>query len=416
MRVKNLYKPYEIELLEADQYKAKSQVNTFFEMVFILEGTGVQIINDHQLPYGPDKLFLIFPRDSHGFEIQETTRFVFIRFNQGYLNSQPREWLQKLEYIFHNHDHLPGCILKTVTDKPTIRILTEALLREQQSGGPHQSQVMQQLLNTIITVAARNIALFQQADHYQSSQPLSLLGYVHEHIYTPQALRVEKLAAYFNISPTYVSQYFKRETGESLQEYVNAYRLALIESRLAYTNQRLGEIATEFGFTDTSHLNKLFRKSKGVSPSGYRKKRKPGRTELLEFTPDHAQALREIYLEGRRHAFPWMPADSYGLGDFDLAVEGEKILVALHDQVVVGFVSWWEPDNFVHCLYVDPAFHGRGIGTRLLSECLDRIGRPAQLKCVAANNAAVQFYLQQKWTVASQGNCDEGTYLLMVHS
>ena len=127
------------------------------------------------------------------------------------------------------------------------------------------------MLNTIITIAARNIALFQQANDYQSAQPLSLLGYIHEHIYAPEALRVEKLAAYFNISQTYVSQFFKRETGESLQEYINSYRLALIESRLRHTNQRLGEIAAQFGFTDSSHLNKTFRKARGLTPSKFRK-------------------------------------------------------------------------------------------------------------------------------------------------
>lgn len=136
--------------------------------------------------------------------------------------------------------------------------------------------------------------------------------------------------------------------------------------------------------------------------------------EIVAYTPEFADALRQIYLEGRRHAFAWMPADAYQAGDFDNAVKGEEILVALHDRVAVGFVSWWAPDNFIHCLFVDPAFQGAGVGTRLLNACLDRIGRPARLKCVIANRAAIRFYLRQKWTVVSQGSCDEGAYSLML--
>jgi len=271
MKVKNLYQPYEIELLEADQFNARHYKNSFFELVYVLEGTGIQLINDYELPYGPDKLFLLFPQDRHGFEISGKTRFVFIRFNESYLRTQPKEWLQKLEYIFHNHDHLPGCILKTVTDKPLVRSLVEALLREQQLPGPSGAEVTQQLLNTVITIAARNITLIQHAKAYHPGLPLSLLGYVHHHIHSPEALRVEKLAAYFHISPTYVSQYFKRETGETLQNYISHYRLALIESRLLYTHARLDDIAAEFGFADSSHLNKTFKKLKGISPSSYRK-------------------------------------------------------------------------------------------------------------------------------------------------
>lgn len=271
MKIKNLYTPFEISLLEADNYIVQQHKNTYFEMVYILEGKGIQIINSHSLDYSPNKLFLLFPQDTHGFEIKETTRFFFLRFNESYLKTQSKEWLQKLEYIFHNHDHLPGCILKNVDDKQLIRALVEALLREQNREGVYQAEVLQQLLNTIITIAARNIALIHTAENYRPIQTLSVLGYVHQHIYSPEALKIEKFATYFNISPNYMSEYFKRQTGESLQQYVNNYMVLLIENRLLSTSYRLSEIAAEFGLTDVSHLNKFFKKHKGISPSEFRK-------------------------------------------------------------------------------------------------------------------------------------------------
>jgi len=84
-------------------------------------------------------------------------------------------------------------------------------------------------------------------------------------------LKVEKIAAHFNISPTYVGEYFKSRTGESLQQYITSYKLRLIETRLRYTDMQMNEIVHEFGFTDASHLNRLFRKYKGVSPSAFRR-------------------------------------------------------------------------------------------------------------------------------------------------
>lgn len=274
MQIKNLHRLFEIGLLEADNYTAQEHKNTYFEMVYILDGEGTQIINNHQLAYSPNKLFLLFPQDTHGFEIKETTRFFFLRFNESYLKTQPKEWLQKLEYIFHNHNHLPGCILKNVSDKELIRALAEALLREQTRSDANQLEVMQQLLNTIITIAARNIAMIHTAKQYHPTQSLSVLGYVHQNIYIPEALKIEKFAAQFNVSPNYVSEYFKRQTGESLQQYINSYKLQLIETRLLHTSCRLNEIVTEFGLTDVSHLNKLFKKYKGISPSEFRKRAK----------------------------------------------------------------------------------------------------------------------------------------------
>lgn len=242
-------------------------------MVFILEGKGIQHINQHQLPYVPDKLFLIFPEDLHSFEVQETTRFFFIRFNDSYLKSQSAEWIKKMEFIFHTHNHLPGCILKTVADKPLVRAIVEALIRETGSGHPQRSFVMAQLINTIITLAARNITL-QGNQTTQKQIPgaaLPLLNYIHEHIYDPERLKAEKMAAHFNISPNYISEYFKKAAGEGLQQYITTYRLKLIETRLRFTDNRIGDIAYEFGFTDESHLNRIFKKYRGQNPTAYRK-------------------------------------------------------------------------------------------------------------------------------------------------
>jgi AraC-like DNA-binding protein len=271
MQVKNLYLPFEIGLFETNAYTAKEHRNTYFEMFFILDGKGIQIINQHQLEYAPNKLFLMFPQDTHGFEVKEKTTFFYLRFNESYLKTQTKEWLKKLEYIFYNHNHLPGCILKNTEDKPLIRALAEALLKEQNGQNLYKQEVMQQLINTFITIAARNIALLETAEQYHPTQPLSVLGYVHQNIYFPNALKIEKLASHFNLSPNYMSEYFKKQTGETFQQYINSYRMKLIETRLVYTNFRLNEIVNEFGLTDVSHLNKLFKNHKGMNPSEFRK-------------------------------------------------------------------------------------------------------------------------------------------------
>lgn len=273
MEIRNLYEPFELGFIETNEYEVREHKNTFFEMVFVLEGKGVQIINNHKLPYGSDKLFLIFPQDTHRFEISTTSKFFFIRFNQSYLKTQAKEWVQKLEFIFHNHNHLPGCILKTITDKPLVRALIEALIREHINQQPQQQEVVKQLINTIIIIAARNIVLMPAAATARpaSQNAMQLLNYIHQHIYEPGNLKAEVISKHFNVSPKYISEYFKTQTGQSLQEYIMEYKLKLIETRLRFTDMRISEIVHELGFTDTSHLNRLFKKSKGISPSEFRK-------------------------------------------------------------------------------------------------------------------------------------------------
>ncbi len=273
MERKHLYHPFEIDFLETQEYVAKEHKNSFFEMVFILEGEGIQMINNHKLPYSNNKLFLIFPEDKHGFEVHSPTKFFFIRFNDGYLKSQSEEWIHKVEYIFHNHNHLPGCILKNVIDKPLIRALVEALMNERTNQFPQQNEVVAQLINTIITIAARNITLMDKVILKNANQEgtIALVNYIHQHIYSPDELRAEKMAEHFNLSLTYISEYFKKHVGINLQQYITDYKIKLIETRLRFTDMRINEIAFEFGFTDESHLNRIFKKYKSKSPTEYRK-------------------------------------------------------------------------------------------------------------------------------------------------
>jgi len=273
MEIKNLYEPFEIDFLEIDDYIAQEHRNTFFEMVFVMEGKGTQSINGHQLPYTSNKLFLLFPKDIHSFEVHEPTRFFFLRFNDSYLKTQSKSWIQKLEYIFHNHNHLPGCILKNKSDKPFIRAMAETLLREQSNNHPNKQEVIQQLINTMITFAARNISLMTPsiAQNTPDQESIRLLNYIHQNIYEPELLKAEKIAASVHVSPNYISEYFKNKIGQNLQQYITDYKMKLLETRLKYTSMQINEIVTEFGFTDASHLNRLFKKYKGINPSEYRK-------------------------------------------------------------------------------------------------------------------------------------------------
>lgn len=273
MDIRHIYQPFELAYLEADRYEARRHRNTYFELVFVLEGEGVQIINEHRLPYAKDKLFIIFPEDTHDFEIMSTTRFCFIRFGREHLRTLGKEWLRHLEYIFHHHHHLPGCILANRPDKPLTRALVEGMLREQEGGAPHSGEVTAQLLNALITIAARNIRLLAPLPGKKDlgGRATALLHYIHENIYLPEALKAEKIAEHCHVSPAYISEYFKNKTGTGMQEYIMNYRMKLVETRLRYTEMQVSEIVEELGFSDASHLNRLFRKYSGMAPGAFRK-------------------------------------------------------------------------------------------------------------------------------------------------
>lgn len=87
MKRENLHQPFEICFSELDESQLKEHDHTFFELVYILSGTGIQWINNNKFPYHDGHLFMITPGDIHSFDIHTTTKFVYIKFNDIYIHS-----------------------------------------------------------------------------------------------------------------------------------------------------------------------------------------------------------------------------------------------------------------------------------------------------------------------------------------
>ena len=126
---------------------------------------------------------------------------------------------------------------------------------------------------------------------------------------------------------------------------------------------------------------------------------------------DHP-ALAEIFLRARIDAFTWVPPSSHALEDFAEQTEGELIHLAENDDgEILGFISVWEAENFVHHLFVAPEHQRKGVGSALLDELSSRRSGPFTLKCVAANGGALAFYREQGWRGIGSGVTSEGRYL-----
>lgn len=124
-------------------------------------------------------------------------------------------------------------------------------------------------------------------------------------------------------------------------------------------------------------------------------------------------SLRALFLDARRAAFHWRPAEAFRLGDFDQQTQGEHILVATDEAgAVTGFVSVWEPDAFIHHLYVAPERQGRGIGHALL-RAAGWPGGSLRLKCLARNAGALAFYRAHGFVETGQGTGEDGDYVVL---
>jgi AraC-like DNA-binding protein len=282
MLIQHLFQPFEIEHVTLDQCPISLHKHTFFELVYIVEGTGIHHVNQQSIEYKAEYLFLILPQDEHFFEVTTTTTFIFIRFNDVFIKGQKAnnaysnlgDWADKFDFIFQHNNSLPGCILHNRSDKPLVKSIAESIIREYENPQQFHQELVQLLINTLLTIVGRNIynTIPEEIKRGKKEDTaLDIINYINENIFTPDKLNLDHIAGNFNISPTYMSEFFKKHTGQGLIQYITTCKIRLVEARLQYSDMRMSEIAHELNFTDDSHLNRVFKKHNGVSPSEYRR-------------------------------------------------------------------------------------------------------------------------------------------------
>lgn len=275
MQIENMYTPYEIEVEIVDDCPLRNNVLNFFQIVYIVSGQGKQWVNDHVTDYIAGDVFLLIPEDKYSFDVEKTTEFLFIKFNNFYIHDKKlgSENVQRLEYILNNTSRRMGCVITNSSDRGLVKSLTRTISMENSSQKLYSKDMVQQLINTLIMVIARNMAIHLPAgiNETTDTKVVDILQYIQSHIYYPEQLKLAVIAETLGFSETYISRFFKKHTHETIQQYITNYRMNLIENRLKYSDMRVGEIAYELGFSDESHLNKFFRKQKHIAPGEFRR-------------------------------------------------------------------------------------------------------------------------------------------------
>lgn len=74
-----------------------------------------------------------------------------------------------------------------------------------------------------------------------------------------------------NMSPKYLSDLLKKETGKSTQDHIHQYIIEKAKNKLLNSKQSASEIAYNLGFEYPQYFSKIFKKKTSLSPSEYRR-------------------------------------------------------------------------------------------------------------------------------------------------
>ena len=136
-----------------------------------------------------------------------------------------------------------------------------------------------ELLNSLETIASLQFHMVvEYAEKVKrlrlGKSPSKLLidvsNYVQNHLSEP--IDIEKLSQAMYLSRTYLAMKFKKETNQTLTEYIMQEKMDEAKRLLRYSNKPLSTISAYLGFSSQSHFSNVFKKYTKLNPNEYRTK------------------------------------------------------------------------------------------------------------------------------------------------
>lgn len=88
------------------------------------------------------------------------------------------------------------------------------------------------------------------------------------------AIGLNEVSEAVHVTPPYLAQLFKQETGHTVGQWITQKRLSQACTQLLHTSQPVSQLAETLGWSDTTHFIRQFKKYIGQTPAAWRKNQK----------------------------------------------------------------------------------------------------------------------------------------------
>lgn len=141
--------------------------------------------------------------------------------------------------------------------------------------------------------------------------------------------------------------------------------------------------------------------------------RDPAAYDIHLAAPAELVEAAQLYERVANETLYWLPPASQTAARFLQYAQDETVWVATAGGRVIGLAALYEPESFLHSLYVDAAWRDRGVGLALLDHVAARAAGPLSLKAQARNLAALRFYAREGFREEKRGEEDGAVWILL---
>lgn len=277
---KNLLEPdFPFHLGFSDNLEFPPHWHEEIEIVYMVEGNMQVGHNNETYLLGPRDILLIGRGNVHHFiSPVEYNQSVIIQFGLSLFGSfssiiRDVQFVRPLlEYPKKSNTNI-DCEAHGAIEEQILAMIQEH--KEKKEG--YQMALKARLLDLAV-IMLRQVPMqsFSSRERNRQISRLKRLDRVFAYIDSnyDKKLTLEEVANIANYSPYHFTRFFKDTTGMTFNEYLNSVRVKKAEEYLLDVDMPVTEIAYMSGFNSIQTFNRVFKKSKGCTPTEYRKRRR----------------------------------------------------------------------------------------------------------------------------------------------
>lgn len=241
------------------------------EIGYCFQGSGVFLVDDEILPFGAKDCSIIFPGQKHiaSSNKADMSLWHFVMIDVGLLvNCFSQKETVGLAKMKNRRPNVPNLI--NAESYPHICMIIQMIVEQlAQKKVQYKNSVKALALSMLYGLSELDVLENKKLENRKYDAIAPALNYI-SNSYETQ-ITLEKLAGMCNLSESTFRRNFKEMMGTSPLEFVHEIRIKVSTQLLREGRYSINQIAMMVGYDTLSSFNRQFRKSKGISPSRWKK-------------------------------------------------------------------------------------------------------------------------------------------------
>jgi AraC-like DNA-binding protein len=246
------------DIISASQKKitkdCKHHGHEFFEIEYIIEGTGVYEIDGKEYRIAPNTLFFTTPTNIHAIKSPNASIInVMFTYDIGNDIIDVSNLLLNQHPCFHIDDET----------NDFFRVIFSEIVRVNATEAEYAMILLKCVLYRLTAGYGKENVMIQPSSCLRKA-----ILFIHENFASDIGLDIT--AKHIGLTPSYFSDLFHKELGVTFKSYLDEIRFSYARKLLKYTSLSIKEIHFRAGFFDYTNFERRFKKLYGITPTSYR--------------------------------------------------------------------------------------------------------------------------------------------------